>query len=309
MMKQDCNIIIKAENLTKTFTDFWRRPKIKAVDGISFFLSRNEILGLLGPNGSGKSTTIKMILGLLYPTKGSIEVLGHSPKSIIPKKKIGYLPEESYLYNFLTARETLEFFGSLFKLSRIERKIRAKQLLQMVGLSHHSKKKISEFSKGMVRRIGIAQAMINNPELIILDEPTSGLDPIACKEIKELIIFLKDQGKTILICSHLLSDLEQICDRAIILCGGKIIIEGNLEKLLKKQNTHCIKAHELSDEIIDKLLDFLQEQKINENIIIESDKNTLENFFLEIIKKSDRNIGGADYGGKIADYLKKSKNQ
>lgn len=153
------------------------------------------MIGLLGPNGSGKSTTVKMILGLLYPDAGQLSVFGKSPRAVDTKLEIGYLPEDSYLYKYLTAEETLDFFGSLFNLSRAERKMRIEQLLDMVGLTHARNRRVGEFSKGMARRIGLAQAMINDPALLILDEPTSGLDPLGCREVKDLIKMLKNEAR------------------------------------------------------------------------------------------------------------------
>lgn len=211
-MAEQRESIVRAVGLTKVFRDFWGRPKAKAVNDISFTIEPGEVIGLLGPNGSGKSTTVKMLLGLLYPTGGILNVLGRSPRAVETKREIGYLPEESYLYKYLTAEETLDFFGSLFNLSRADRKKRIDQLLDMVGMAHARRRRVGEYSKGMARRIGLAQAMINDPEFLILDEPTSGLDPLGCKEVKDLILTLKARGKTVLITSHLLSDIEDVCD-------------------------------------------------------------------------------------------------
>ncbi len=209
-MASEAPVVVSAVGLTKVFKDFWGRPKAKAVNDIDFEVREGEVLGLLGPNGSGKSTTVKMILGLLYPSGGSLKVMGRSPRAVETKREIGYLPEESYLYKYLTAEETLDFFGGLFNLSKAERKMRIEQLLDMVGMSHARNRRVGEFSKGMARRIGLAQAMINDPDFLILDEPTSGLDPLGCKEVKDLIMTLKKRGKTVLITSHLLSDIEDI---------------------------------------------------------------------------------------------------
>ena len=190
--------VIAVRGLTKIFKDFWGRPKARAVDNVSFEVKRGEVFGLLGPNGSGKSTTVKMLLGLLYPTKGHIEVFGHSPRHVATKSRIGYLPEESYLYRYLDSDETLHFFGDLFDLPPADRKQRTEQLLDMVGLSKARHRQVGEFSKGMQRRIGLAQALINDPDLVILDEPTAGLDPIGCREVKDLILPLAKRGKTVI---------------------------------------------------------------------------------------------------------------
>ena len=171
-------VVIRAVGLTKTFKDFWGRPKARAVDNVDFEVRRGEVFGLLGPNGSGKSTTIKMLLGLLYPTKGQVTVFGESPRDVKTKARIGYLPEESYLYRYLSPGETLDFFGNLFALDAGDRQKRTEQLIEMVGLGNARTRTVGEFSKGMQRRIGLAQALINDPDLVILDEPTAGLDPI-----------------------------------------------------------------------------------------------------------------------------------
>src|SRR5580692_11467787 len=192
-------VVVSVRGLTKVFKDFWGRPKARAVDNVDFDVRRGEVFGLLGPNGSGKSTTVKMLLGLLYPTKGHIEVFGHSPRHVATKARIGYLPEESYLYRYLNSYETLNFFGDLFQIDKAERDKRAEQLLEMVGLSQTRTRTVGEFSKGMQRRIGLAQALINDPDLVILDEPTSGLDPIGCREVKDLILALARRGKTVIL--------------------------------------------------------------------------------------------------------------
>ena len=227
--------IVEASGLTKVFRDFWRRPRVRAVDSIAFEIRRGEIFGLLGPNGSGKSTTIKMILGLLHKTSGRLSVFGRAPDDVAVKKHIGFLPEESYLYRFLDARETLDYYGKLFGLEASVRKRRTDELLQMVGLERVAHRPIGEYSKGMMRRIGIAQALVNDPEFLILDEPTSGLDPLGTRQVKDLLLDLKARGKTILLSSHLLADVEDVCDRMVILYGGKVRAEGTSKNFCKIQ--------------------------------------------------------------------------
>ncbi|MEJ5238637.1 MAG: ABC transporter ATP-binding protein, partial [Limisphaera sp.] len=227
-------VVVSVRGLTKIFYDFWGRPKARAVDDVDFDVYRGEVFGLLGPNGSGKSTTVKLLLGLLYPTRGQIQVLGRSPRHVATKEQIGYLPEESYLYRYLDARETLDFFGRLFELPARERARRTEELLEMVGLSQVRSRPVGEFSKGMQRRIGLAQALINDPQLVILDEPTSGLDPIGCREMKDLILTLARRGKTVILSSHLLADVEDVCDRVLILYGGRVQAIGPLKELLRK---------------------------------------------------------------------------
>lgn len=297
---------INAVGLTKVFRDFWNRPKARAVNEIDFSVRPGEVVGLLGPNGSGKSTTVKMILGLLYPTAGSLSVLGRSPRAVETKREIGYLPEESYLYKYLTAEETLDFFGSLFNLSPGERRNRIDQLLDMVGMAHARRRRVGEFSKGMARRIGLAQAMINDPSLLILDEPTSGLDPLGCREVKDLITELKKRGKTVLITSHLLSDVEDICDRVIILYGGCVRAQGSLNELLTVSDSTRIVTPSLSPEVTEKVLAILRENLHGESFRLDHPRRTLEEFFLDVIaraKQESVETSGA-LGGGIASYLR-----
>ena len=300
------NIIISAKNLAKIFVDFWNRPKAKAVNNVSFEVRRGEIVGLLGPNGSGKSTTIKMILNLLFPTSGELKIFGRDTKDINVKSRIGYLPEETYLYKFLTAEESLIFFGSLFNIPSEEVKQRTAELLEMVGMTHVRKRPVGEFSKGMARRIGIAQALINNPELLILDEPTSGLDPIACDEIKNLLALLKSKGKTILVSSHLLSDIEKVCDRIIILYGGEIVSEGNIDELLKISEKNIITIPKTEREQMEKLLSYLKNELKIEKADVSNPSMSLEKYFVETMEKAARNNSeppGAKHGKSIAKYL------
>ena len=302
--------VVSAVGLNKVFRDFWNRPKARAVNDIDFEIHQGEVVGLLGPNGSGKSTTVKMLLGLLYPTGGKLTVFGKSPRTVETKREIGYLPEESYLYKYLTAEETLDFFGSLFNLSRADRKRRIDQLLDMVGLAHARRRRVGEFSKGMARRIGIAQAMINDPSFLILDEPTSGLDPIGCREVKDLILELKKRGKTVLITSHLLSDVEDVCDRVIILYGGKIRASGSLNELLTVSDSNRIVTPELEPEVMTRLLGILREKLEDNEFKIDHPRRSLEDFFLEVVstaRHASVDTSGVVSGSGIADYLSAEK--
>ena len=281
--------VITAQHLTKVFRDFWHRPKVKAVNGISFEVRRGEVFGLLGPNGSGKSTTIKMILGLLHPTAGTLKVLGHAPRDVKTKQRIGYLPEESYLYPFLTGAETLHFYGRLFDLNRSERKERIRQLLDMIGLKHARNRIVGEFSKGMARRIGLAQALINDPDVVVLDEPTSGLDPLGTRQVKDLIHHLSERGKTVLLCSHLLSDVEDVCDRIAILYNGKIHATGPIRELLAERDRYQINLPELPPETLQAALNSLREI-LGAEPELDHPRLDLERFFLDVV---DRARGGA----------------
>lgn len=231
-MPADIKNALEVDHVTKIFRDFWLRPKVRAVDNISFDVARGQVFGLLGPNGSGKSTTLKMVLGLLRPTDGRIGILGGSPGDRKVKEAIGYMPEETYLYRHLTARETLDFFGRLFDLPPAVRRERVDQLIEMAGLQHAPGMKIGDYSKGMARKIGLAQALLNDPDLLILDEPTSGLDPVACRQVKDLVLTLVKRGKTIIMASHILADVEDVCDRIAILCNGQIKVQGRVAEML-----------------------------------------------------------------------------
>jgi ABC-2 type transport system ATP-binding protein len=293
--------------LTKVFKDFWGRPKARAVDNVDFEVRRGEVFGLLGPNGSGKSTTVKLLLGLLYPTKGHIEVFGHSPQHVATKSRIGYLPEESYLYRYLNSRETLEFFGNLFHLSKGDRANRTEQLLEMVGLSQAHLRAVGEFSKGMQRRIGLAQALINDPDLVILDEPTSGLDPIGCREVKDLILALARRGKTILLSSHLLSDVEDVCDRVVIYYGGKVQAMGTLKELLATPDAIRITTPILPRETMSRVLEIIRKDVAEDKVRIDTPTQNLESYFLEVVQNARQaaaETSGAMSGARVAAYLR-----
>lgn len=304
---QSDEVVVSVRGLTKVFKDFWNRPKARAVDDVDFDVRRGEVFGLLGPNGSGKSTTVKMLLGLLYPTKGHIEVFGHSPRHVATKSRIGYLPEESYLYRYLNSRETLDFFGNLFHLDKRERDNRAEQLLEMVGLSQTRTRAVGEFSKGMQRRIGLAQALINDPDLVILDEPTSGLDPIGCREIKDLIIALARRGKTVILSSHLLSDVEDVCDRVVIYYGGKVQALGTLKDLLAKPDTLRITTPVLPRATMERVLEIIRKDITTGEVRVDNPTQNLESYFLEVVEKAKHaaaQTSGAQSGARVAAYLR-----
>lgn len=300
-------VVASVRGLTKVFKDFWGRPKARAVDGADFDVYRGEVFGLLGPNGSGKSTTVKMLLGLLYPTKGVIEVFGRSPRDVATKERIGYLPEESYLYRYLDSGETLDFFGNLFQLPARERKARAAQLLDMVGLAQVQRRTVGEFSKGMQRRIGLAQALINDPDLVILDEPTAGLDPIGCREVKDLIIALARRGKTVILSSHLLADVEDVCDRVVIYYGGKIQALGTLKELLATPDQMRITTPVLPRETMERALAILRQDVGESRVQLDTPTQNLESYFLNVVeraKEREESTSGATSGSRVAAYLR-----
>ena len=299
--------IIEAVGLTKVFTDFWFRSKARAVDGIDFEIDQNEIFGLLGPNGSGKSTTIKMILGLLRKTRGRLTVFGKDPSDVSIKNRIGYLPEETYMYRFLDARETLDYYGKLFGLDHRIRKRRVDELLSMVGLSEVAHRKVGEYSKGMARRIGLAQALINDPDLLILDEPTSGLDPIGTRQVKELLQELGRSGTTILLSSHLLSDVEDVCDRMVILYGGRIRAEGTGEELLADTDHTVIRLPRIGSETVARIGEVLEENTDVTIERVEQPRQRLEDFFMNIVEEARADQlanAGAGQGGPTAEFLR-----
>ncbi|MFW5802919.1 MAG: ABC transporter ATP-binding protein [Verrucomicrobiota bacterium] len=299
--------VVEAAGLTKVFRDFWGRPKARALGGIDFSVQRGQVFGLLGPNGSGKSTTVKLILGLLHPTRGELRVLGRRPREVDVKKHIGYLPEETYLYSYLTAAESLDFFGALFGLPADERNRRTEQLLEMVGMTHAARRPVGEFSKGMARRIGLAQALINDPELVILDEPTSGLDPIGCREVKDVIRVLAERGKTVILSSHLLADVEDVCDDIAVLYGGRIRTRGALRELLAVKDRTQINTPALDSETLEKIRAVLSESVDANELEITRPHRNLEQFFLEVVRSArseDVATAGVATEGQVADYLR-----
>ena len=305
--EQPADWAVEAIGLTKVFRDFWGRAKAKAVNGVDLRIRRGQVFGLLGPNGSGKSTTVKMLLGLLYPTRGSLTVLGESPRNVEVKRRIGYLPEETYLYRYLTAAETLDFFGALFGLTAAERQRRTQQLLAMVGLETARNRPVGEFSKGMARRIGLAQALINDPDLVILDEPTSGLDPIGCREVKDLIQLLAGRGKTIILCSHLLADVADVCNEVVVFYGGRIRAQGQLDDLLAVKDRTRIETPYLEPALLARVLDLLNPAVGSSQVSVSQPAMDLEDFFLEVVRQAREasvDTSGARAGGPVAEYLR-----
>jgi ABC-2 type transport system ATP-binding protein len=298
--------VVEASGLTKVFSDFWMRRKAVAVDGISFRIERDEIFGLLGPNGSGKSTTIKMILGLLHRTRGLLSVFGKEPSDVAVKRRIGYLPEESYMYRFLTPVETLDFYGKLFGLDRAVRRRRTGELLEMVGMTHAANRQVGEFSKGMARRLGIAQALVNDPDLLILDEPTSGLDPLGSRQVKDLILDLGRRGKTILLSSHQLDDVQDVCDRMVILYGGRIRSEGTVDQLLEDSGRTVITVPRLDAAAEDRVRRALHDGARVDVERIAAPRQRLEDLFLHIVEQARAEraeTSGALGGGGTAAFL------
>ena len=274
---------VVTRRLTKVYKDFWGRQKVHALVALDLALERGEIFGLLGPNGSGKSSTIKLLLGLIFPTAGEARVLGGPPGDPAVNQRIGYLPEESYLHRFLTGEETVDFYGRLFGLPRRHRRRRTDELLQLVGLDRRDRaRQLKEYSKGMSRRIGLAQALVNDPELLLLDEPTTGLDPIGTREMKDLIIRLRDEGKTILLSSHLLADVQDVCDRIGILANGQLKKIGHVRDLLLVRDVWQLRARHVTDEAAGRILDAARDAGARD-LAAEHPTTTLEDLFLRVI--------------------------
>ena len=288
----DTNVVVETRKLSKVYRDFWGRPKKHALRALNLQIFRGEIFGLLGPNGSGKTTTIKLLLGLLFPTDGEAFVFDQPAAEVRKNERIGYLPEESYLYRFLSAEETLDFYGRLFNLNPNERRKRAAELIDIVGLSADKKRKLKEYSKGMRQRIGLAQALINNPELVILDEPTSGLDPVGTRWMKDLILELRDQGKTIIMCSHRLEDVQDICDRIAILNDGELQELGSVRTLLEDVRRLELRARglQITDEVRRDLEEVLRKHG-GELESLGHPTTTLEDLFLQIVERSKAHPG------------------
>jgi ABC-2 type transport system ATP-binding protein len=285
-------LVVETRSLTKVYRDFWGRKKKTALNALDLKIYRGEIFGLLGPNGSGKTTTIKLLLGLLFPTAGDAFVFGEPAAKVEKNERIGYLPEESYLYRFLNAEETLDFYGRLFNIDPDVRKRRAAELIEIVGLGSDKKRILKEYSKGMRQRIGLAQALINDPELIILDEPTSGLDPIGSRWMKDLILDQRKKGKTILMCGHRLDDVQDVCDRIAILFNGDLQTLGKVSTLVEDAVRLEVRARGVkeSPELKADLAALLKKHG-GELESIGHPSSTLEELFLRVVEESKARPG------------------
>ena len=281
----ESEVVIETRGLGKIYRDFWGRKKVQALKALDIQVQRGEVFGLLGPNGSGKSTTIKLILGLLFPSSGRAFVFGKEATEVTKNERIGYLPEESYLYKFLNAEETLDFYGRLFDMPSRVRRERTERLIQLVGLQKARRRQLKEYSKGMTRRIGLAQALINEPDLLVLDEPTTGLDPIGTREMKDLILRLRDQGKTILMCSHQLADVQDVCDRIAILYQGELKELGRVDSLLKVQDVTEILAKGLSEQAKQEIREVIARHG-SQLLQLDNPTMTMEELFLDKIRES-----------------------
>ncbi len=285
-------VVVETQKLTKIYRDFWGRQKKVALHALNLRIFQGEIFGLLGPNGSGKTTTIKLLLGLLFPSDGEAFVFGKPSGDVKKNENVGYLPEESYLYRFLDAEETLDFYGRLFNMPAAVRERRSQELIDMVGLKHDRKRPLKEYSKGMRQRIGLAQALINDPQLVILDEPTSGLDPLGARWMKDLILGLKKQNKTVLMCSHRLEDVQDTCDRIAILNEGQLQALGEVSALLQDVNRLELRASNvvLTDELRRDLEELIRRHGGTIDTLGHP-TTTLEDYFLRIVEESKAHPG------------------
>jgi ABC-2 type transport system ATP-binding protein len=274
---------VEIERLTKFFPVPLRRERIVAVRDLSLRVEKGEVYGLLGPNGSGKSTTLKILLGLVTATSGTTRVFGEESRSVRSRKDVGFLPENPYFYKFLTGAETVRLFGKLSGMSGDALEARTAELLELVGLTDASMRRVGSYSKGMLQRIGLAQALVQDPGLLVLDEPTAGVDPVGSREIRDLILELKARGKTVLLCSHLLSQVQEVCDRVGILARGALVREGRVEDLLAVGDRNEMVIENATPEQLAELGKAAERLGVR---VVSSGRaqTTLENLFLDAIE-------------------------
>jgi ABC-2 type transport system ATP-binding protein len=278
---------VAVRGLTKIFPVHFHRQSIVAVKDLNLRIELGEVYGLLGPNGSGKSTTLKIILGLVSPTRGRTEIFGRDSRLVESREAVGFLPENPYFYKYLTGNETLRFFGRLSGLRGAALKNRINELLDLVGLSKARNRRLGTYSKGMLQRIGLAQALIHDPRLVVLDEPTAGVDPAGSRDIRDLILDLKGRGITVLLSSHLLAQAQEICDRVGILADGVLVREGHLQELIAIENQTELVIIDASDELIREMESIIKRSNAK---LVERRKSTttLERLFLEATKNDKR---------------------
>ena len=276
-------IPVEIERLTKVFPVPLRRERVVAVHDLSLRVEKGEVYGLLGPNGSGKSTTLKILLGLVAATSGETRVFGEDSSSVRSRRDVGFLPENPYFYKFLTGAETVGFFGKLSGMSGDALETRVAELLELVGLKDAAARRVGSYSKGMLQRVGLAQALVQDPGLLVLDEPTAGVDPVGSREIRDLILELKARGKTVLLCSHLLSQVQEVCDRVGILARGRLVREGRVDDLLAVGDRSEVIVENASAEQLAQLRQAAERLGVR---IVSSGRaqTTLENLFLQAIE-------------------------
>ena len=284
---------IRTEQLTKKYDLGWRKGRLLALDKLNLRVHEGEVYGLLGPNGSGKSTTLKLILDLISPTEGSAWLFDIPCTKVESRLHVGFLPENPYFYRYLTGAETLEFYGKLCGMGGASLKKRVEELLELVGLTRARDRRLSGYSKGMLQRIGLAQALIHDPKLLLLDEPTAGVDPIGSKDIRDLILRLKAMGKTVLLSSHLLAQVQDVCDRIGVLNLGQMILEGDVKSLISDQRRLSITVQDLPDAARARVEEAVRTAGAS-IVSVEHPQTTLESLFLDALKKDERGMGHHD---------------
>lgn len=276
---------VEITGLVKEFRTSMRRKPLRAVDGVSLRIMPGEVYGLIGPNGSGKSTTMKALLGLLAPTAGNCRIFGKDSLKVDSRNEVGFLPENPYFYKHLTGGETLRFYGKLCGLGGVALAERMDELLELVDLKDARDRRIGGYSKGMLQRIGLAQAMIQHPRLVILDEPTAGVDPVGSRQIRDLIIKLRDQGITVFLCSHLLEQVQEVCDRVGIIFRGELIREGRLEDLIAIEDQTEVLIRNADAVLISRIEELIGSTEGAELVQTGKPRTTLERLFLKEIKR------------------------
>ncbi len=277
---------ISAQNLKKEYKSWFGRRSVLALEDLTFDIKPSEVVGLLGPNGAGKTTTIMLCLGLIKPDQGVVSLFEQNPSRSNSKTRVGFMPEESYFYRFFSGPEILRFYGRLFGLDNAVLKERIPQLIERVGLKHAGNRRLRGYSKGMLRRIGLAQALINSPDLVILDEPTAGMDPIGTREVKNLIRELKDEGRAVLLSSHLLADVEDVCDRIILLNRGRLVCKGPVASILARSDETSVNFKDLSPEALEEVRRTATQHGAEVTRAVPP-RETLEEFFVRTITTTE----------------------
>jgi len=285
---------VEVNNLTKVFRTGIGNQYVVAVDNLSFRVEAGEVYGLIGPNGSGKSTTMKVVLGLMAASKGEAKVFGLDSGDIRARNEIGFLPENPYFYKHLTGAETLKFYGKLCGIRGKKLKARVEELLEIVGLEDAAKRRLGGYSKGMLQRIGLAQSLVQNPRLVILDEPTAGVDPVGSREIRDLILRLKEEGYTVFLCSHLLEQVQEVCDRIGIIFEGRMRREGKLEELIKIEKQTAMTLENASPELLAKIEDLVASEEGASIVEAGHPRTTLERLFIQIAERRSKEKASAE---------------
>ena len=286
---------VEIVDLVKDFQTSFSKRKVRAVDHVSLKIGKGEVYGLIGPNGSGKSTAMKALLGLLRPTSGSCAIFGRDSLKVDSREEVGFLPENPYFYKHLTGEETIRFYGKLCGMGGKELEKRTDELLELVGLEEARNRRLGGYSKGMLQRIGLAQAIVQDPQLVVLDEPTAGVDPVGSREIRDLILELKERGVTVFLCSHLLEQVQEVCDQVGIIYKGKMVKEGNLDDLISLEDRTEIVLKNASPELVEQIKSLAEVTHGVEWVSEGHPRTTLEELFLnETVRRDDEKRQKAD---------------